>query len=387
VSEAIRFLHALAQALSAASLYSPGHPATQRSVDTLFERLVTLLTVNPAPVLHFLGGAPVYAGRSLHELSDWPWSRRLSAAGVQRLECDVSATKESVATLIVQLLERLATGSEAPGGVVEIPGITYGGVAILEEAALEPADDVPGGVVEVAGGEPELDLDLDLEDELGAMSWILSEAARGAVARSEAEAVVRILGRLFDQHEVPQVAPGKDTARYPLIHPINTALLTMAAAAPWVDRLGQHRLGVAALLHDIGMALIPAHLNNRETLSTDERITVESHTALGARLLLEAGGNGFELAASVAYEHHLRPDNSGYPARRFRPAPHWASRLVSAASTYVSLRSPRPFRTRWSAGRALSFVEEGAGTVFDTEAASMVVRVVHSLSASRKPPG
>ena len=382
MSEAIRFLHALAQALAAASLYSPGHPATRRSVDALFQGLVNLLTVDPHPVLLFLGGPPVYAGRALHELRDWPWSKRFSAAGVQRIECDISATQESVVELVALLLERFAAGSEVGSGVVAIPGIVFGTVTILEDAGPEPSEQpAAAGIVE-----PELDLDLDLTEELEAMGWILAEASRGRVARAEAEAVVRILGRLLEQYEVPQVAPGRDTAKYPVFHAINTALLAMAAATPWVDRLGQHRLGVAALLHDIGMARLPTELNNRETLTSAERIIVERHTSLGAELLLDAGGPGFELAAAVAYEHHLRPDDSGYPSRRFRPAPHWVSRLVSAASTYVSLRSPRPFRPRWTASRALSFIEDGAGKVFDGEAASMVAKVIHTLSASRHAP-
>ncbi|MES2124691.1 MAG: hypothetical protein V4503_08370, partial [Gemmatimonadota bacterium] len=96
MSEAVRFLHAIAQALSAASLYSPGHPATRRSLDNVYDALKTLLAVDAHPVLLFLGSAPVYAGRALHELSDWPWSRRLSAIGVQRMECDDAVTSESI---------------------------------------------------------------------------------------------------------------------------------------------------------------------------------------------------------------------------------------------------------------------------------------------------
>lgn len=373
MSEAVRFLHALAQALSAASLYSPGHPATRRSLETLFQSLVALLKVDAHPVLLFLGGAPVYGGRALHELSDWPWSRRLSAVGIQRLECDSSLTEDSAAVLIEQIMVRMSTGASVGVGEAGIPGIIYGNVAVLEEVALEPSEQA------FSGGAPSRELLLDLADEIEAMAWIRSEAVGGNIARGEASAVVRILGGLFEHHELPQVAHGDDPARYPLVHAINTALLTMAAASPWVDRPGRHRLGVAALLHDIGMARIPVELGNKEMLTIAERITVETHTSLGARLLLESGGRGLELAAAVAYEHHLRPDQSGYPARRFRPVPHWSSRLVSAASTYAALRSPRAFRPRWAANRALAYLEDGAGTVFDAEAANMLAMVVRSV--------
>ncbi|MEP6591884.1 MAG: HD domain-containing phosphohydrolase [Gemmatimonadota bacterium] len=372
MSEAVRFLHALAQALSAASLYSPGHPATRRSLDNVYQALRALLAIDPHPVLLFLGGAPVYAGRALHELTEWPWSRRLSAVGVQRLECDDSVTPEAIPLFIEQLMVRLSTGATTTEEELPIPGLRFGNVAVLEEVALEPSEQA----FMVAGSSHELLL--DLSDELEAMAWVRSEAARGVVARGEAEAVVRILGALFEHHQLPQVAHGDDSEQYPLVHAINTALLTMAAAAPWVDRPGRHRLGVAALLHDIGMAQIPTELGKKEMLTIADRVLVESHTGLGARLLLESGGRGLELAAAVAYEHHLRPDQSGYPARRFRPVPHWASRLVTAASTYAALRSPRVFRPRWAADRALAYLVEGAGTVFDAEAANMVAALVRS---------
>ena len=104
----------------------------------------------------------------------------------------------------------------------------------------------------------------------------------------------------------------------------------VAAMSAGVDASGRHRLGVMALVHDIGMARLPAGLGNKSTLTADERALVETHTAEGARLLLDDGGPGFELAAVVAYEHHLRPDGTGYPARRFRAAAHWASRLIGS---------------------------------------------------------
>lgn len=372
MSEAVRFLHALAQALSAASLYSPGHPATRRSLDTLYESMLALLAVEGHPVLLFLGGAPVYSGRALHELSDWPWSHRLSAIGVQRLELDSAITPETPAMLIEQIMVRLATGAMTATGEASIPGVLYGSVAVLEEVAPTPAEHVN------VGGASGRELLVDLEDEIEAMAWIFSEAARGRVARSEAEAVVRILGGLFEHVELPQVAPRDDLEQYSLVHAINTALLTMAAATAWVDRPGRHRLGIAALLHDLGMARIPEELGRTEMLTVADRVVVERHTALGAQLLLESGGRGMELAAAVAYEHHLRPDQSGYPARRFRPVPHWASRLVNAASTYAALRSRRAFRPQWAADRALAYLEEGGGTVFDAEAAKMLVTVVRS---------
>ncbi len=215
---------------------------------------------------------------------------------------------------------------------------------------------------------------LSLDDELEAMRFVLAEARRGVLARAEADAIVQILDMLLEQHQFPQAAHA--AAPYPVVHAINTALLVMSAAsAAGIDRVHRPRIGFAALLHDVGMTRIPLELGDKEALTSEERTIVESHAVHGARLLLE-GGASLALAAAVAYEHHLRPDGTGYPVGRLRPTPHWASRMVGAASAYTALRSPRPFRPAWAPERALSLLEDGAGTVFDADVARLLAVVV-----------
>ena len=370
MSAAIRFLHAFAQALSTLSLYSPGHPATRRTTESAWRALHALLVVDPRPVFFFLGGAPVFAGRALHELRDWPWSRRLAAAGVQRIEFDERLSVDGIAQLFDRLMARLnSENSAVDETLASIDGVLFGAVAVQDE--VESVDDGPGAAI-VAGSK---ELQVDLTDELEAMSYVRRQAALGVVARGEADAIVRILGALLDEHVLPQAAPGN--AAYPVLHAVNTALLAMSAAS-WAEMDGdaRHRVGFAALLHDIGMTRLPEGLGEQASLTADERLAVETHTTLGARLLLESGGAGLALAATVAYEHHLRVDVGGYPTRHFPIAPHWVSSLVAVASGFVALRSPRPYRPAWSAERTLRYLKDGAGTVFDADSARLVAAVV-----------
>ena len=371
MSEAIRFLHTFAQALSALMLYSPGHPATRRSIESAWQALGALLKLNDRPTFFFLGTAPVYSGRALHELRDWPYSARLTEGGVQRLEFDAAVTEASLTEFFNRLIVRLNTGSIPPGeSQAPIPGIAFGTVTV-EEAAESDAE------APAAPGESEASYQLDLTDELEAMGYVLDEGVRGVVARAEVEAIVRILAGLLEQHEAPQVPFTNEATRYWRVHPVNTGLLVLAAArTAGIDTAGRHRLGVAALLHDIGMTRLRQGIGDQPSLTVEERAIVELHTREGARLLLDVGGRGLELAAAVAYEHQLRPDGGGYPQRRFRSPPHWASRLIGTVATFVALRAPRPYRPAWSAERAVRALEEGAGTVFDSEAAHLLVGLV-----------
>lgn len=372
---AIRFLHSLAQAMSTMALYAPGHPAAEKAAATLWQSLEQLLADDAEPQFYFLGTAPVFNGRALHELAEWSWSARLADAGVRRLEFDRDATAASLLDFLREVQRRIAAAApvETLPDEVRYPGLRFGRVSVVDPFA----DEAAGEEEQPDAAEESRELALDLTDELDAVGFIFAEATRARVARSEADAVVRILGAHLDRHELPQAAPPASHEAYPRVHAVNTALLAMAVAtAAGIDGPGRHRIGIAVLLHDIGMALLPAELHLLEEYTADQRTLMESHTVKGAHLLLSHGGRPMELAAVVAHEHHLRPDGSGYPSRRIRPSPHWASRLTGACSAYVSLRSPRPYRPAWPPARALAYLEDGAGSVFDTEAAKGVAAMV-----------
>lgn len=377
MTAAIRFLHALAQALSAMALYSPGHPAARRAVDTAWEALAALLATEGEHVFLFLGTAPVFGGRVLHELTAWPWSPRLARAGMQRIAFTPDADRDGLQDLLQRLQLRFG-GQDGADTAPPIPGISYGTVAV-DEADLSAGRIAFDFDFDLGAVEGSRELRLDLTDELAAFAYIREQAAADTLAWSEADAIIRILLVHLENHPLPQAAAPADATSYPQVHAINTALLAMAAGrASGLERLDAHRLGMAALLHDLGMARIAPHLAFAERLTASERAEVETHPARGAELLLGMGGRATELAATVAWEHHLRPDGGGYPVRRTRLPMHWASRIVAVSSAFAALRCPRPFRAAWSPARVIAHLEEGAGSLMDAEAVALVVSLVRA---------
>lgn len=368
MSEAIRFLPALAQPLATRPLYSPGHPAARRGIDTAWQALTALLEREAHPAFLFLGSAPIYGGRALHELADWPWSARLADVAVQRLDFDRSITAEVFEALLDKLQVRLSGGEDI--GEVHLLGVSYGPVVVEEafddgepDAIVEPEDE---GAHVVA---------MDLHDEIDAMRFVLAEAGSGRVARAEVEAVARLLVALMAHHALPQ-ADATDRGD-PAVHAVNTALLALAAGVKaGLGADGLLDLAVAALWHDIGEMRLPFDLASKTSLSESERGIVEGHTVLGASLLLSQGGRTLRLAASVAFEHHLRPDGTGYPSRRLPQPPHWASSLIGVAAAYVAVRAARPYRAAWSPERALAYLRAGEGTVFEPGAAQLIADLI-----------
>ena len=88
-----------------------------------------------------------------------------------------------------------------------------------------------------------------------------------------------------------------------------------------------HVLGEAAILHDVGKARVPADIVGKPgELSPEEWGVLQQHPAEGARMLLNSGPD-MELAAIVAYEHHIKYDGSGYPGVRYQRKLHRVTQL------------------------------------------------------------
>lgn len=100
------------------------------------------------------------------------------------------------------------------------------------------------------------------------------------------------------------------------------------------------------------------------------------HTVEGARLIIETEKD-LDVAAVVAYEHHIRIDGGGYPSMLYERACHPASALVHVCDVFDALRTNRPYRDALSTARALSIIEQGAGTDFDEDVAHAFVQMMN----------
>lgn len=153
---------------------------------------------------------------------------------------------------------------------------------------------------------------------------------------------------------------------YAYVHPVNVCILSAALAALFIkDAAVLAKLCKAALLHDVGKALIPQEiLSKRGKLDEAEWALVRRHPADGAMILEEAEGME-PLAAIVAFEHHLRYDMSGYPASRMVRRIHPLCLLVQVANAYDAMVTERPYRAPMTREQALTEMASGAGTAFE----------------------
>lgn len=161
-------------------------------------------------------------------------------------------------------------------------------------------------------------------------------------------------------------------------HSVNVAILSLAIGlrSGLTDRL-LRRLGVGALLHDIGKALLPKELlKKREPLTPEEREIMKTHTTLGFQALREEAPSMSPLSTNVALSHHERLDGSGYPRGIRDPEIHLFSKIVAVADVWDAMVSNRPYRPGVSEVEAARTLAAGAGRLFRPELVQrLLVRV------------
>jgi len=136
----------------------------------------------------------------------------------------------------------------------------------------------------------------------------------------------------------------------------------------WIDRLV-----LASSLHDIGKVGIPdSVLLKPGRLTDDERAVMEKHTLIGGETLLSIrnkfGADEFvDMGIEIALQHHERVDGTGYPFKLAGEHISLAARIVALADVYDALTTARVYKDAMSHEKAISIIQGGRGTHFDTD--------------------
>jgi response regulator RpfG family c-di-GMP phosphodiesterase len=146
----------------------------------------------------------------------------------------------------------------------------------------------------------------------------------------------------------------------------------LQAFAGQIDANFMHTLECCVPLHDMGNLALPDHiLLNPGKLESEERLSMQSHTVLGANTLQEVAERhgsalGFmEMAIEIARHHHERYDGTGYPDRIEGDAIPLAARIVSVCDVYDALRCRRSYRAAMSHAATLEVITGKSAKAFD----------------------
>jgi len=144
-------------------------------------------------------------------------------------------------------------------------------------------------------------------------------------------------------------------------------------------------LYAAICLHDLGMALLPQNLFNKQSkLSMEERNLLEQHPAIGAGMLNRM--QGWEGAAQMVASHHEWYNGKGYPDGLAGEGIPVGSRIIAIIDAFMAITGERADRNvKKGVLSAAREITNGAGSQFDPEMSVIFTDILRQLFVKKNP--
>ncbi|MBF0560379.1 MAG: HD domain-containing protein, partial [Nitrospirae bacterium] len=141
------------------------------------------------------------------------------------------------------------------------------------------------------------------------------------------------------------------------MHSVNVAALSIGlASAIGLDKDKIEKLGIGAMLHDIGKMTLPTDLLNKEgKMNNTEYQSYKGHVLEGVKILKKFDEISQETLTAVL-QHHEKLSGKGYPLGLRGDDIKLFGRITGIADCYDALTTPMPNRYSLDAFRALSVI-------------------------------
>lgn len=341
------FLGSLRRAVSNVHLYPKGHPQSDVALDMLTETSGTLAAGFDQIVLSLMDNA-FYLDRQLLPQASLEYRdvyRLLHGRGLDSLSIVGRPTIGDLG----ELADFLASeGSDIPAdGTIRLNERPYNRSELLKAATMSEIRHSYTASLDFLQGVAE-SMDDDDGADIGDAVWTVEQLLEKVLLQPGASLLLSTL---------------KTHDEYTFFHGINTCLMGLTIGqAIGLNNEQLLDLGVGALLHDLGKIRVPIEIIQHPGRLDDAMWTeIKRHPQEGAQAILAGSGQGQEIAAMVALEHHARFDLDGYPYVARRQGLHLYSRITAVCDVYDALTTRRAYKRAMPPAAALKMVIQGAG--------------------------
>lgn len=357
------FVRHLLSAVTAASLYTLSHPQVERLAGSAFTSLSNALKDRQDLSLLVVDGDLVVdsepqPGSMVIER----FVQAVQELGVGHLRFLPGVTRMELNELIA-FLGRQQMGGEFTDcehirlGKVLLDAEDLAGAELKRLDPLKSDKDLPGGLDTFA-----------LKEQIQLQELYRVASGKGQIKAGKLSTMVSDLVEAFNREgeAMMLLAALRLKDEYTFTHATNVCILALAQASSLgIGGRLLNDIGIAAMLHDIGKVFVPDEILGKQGGLTDEEQTsMRLHTIKGARYLMDTAGLP-QLAAIVAFEHHLRFDRTGYPVLPNGWQQNIASQMTAIADCFDAMRTRRPYKEPCPVKDIAAAMIAGAGKEFN----------------------
>lgn len=170
----------------------------------------------------------------------------------------------------------------------------------------------------------------------------------------------------------------KSVDNYTYGHALNVAILSTLLGIEMGVRMPHLRsLFIGALLHDIGMMLIPtSSYQKEEPLSQEDTNMLHNHVTIAYDYLRKTH-EADAFIRNIAHSHHERHDGTGYPKGLSGQDIHLYARIVGICDVYDAMTSDRVHKRAVPPNEAIEFLMGNAGTSFEFDIAERFCKKIN----------
>ncbi len=194
---------------------------------------------------------------------------------------------------------------------------------------------------------------------------------KGVSLRPVKRAVQSIVDQvLTNETSIVGLTTLRDYDEYTFTHSVNVCIFSVALGKKLgLDKYQLYELGLGALLHDVGKVRMPLELINKSgPLTAEEFEVLKEHPSEGLLSMFDMRGLA-ELplrAMLMAYEHHMKIDQTGYPLSARPRDPSLFGRIVAVADGFDAATTQRSYQAQpWTPDRVLREMRDNPSRGFD----------------------
>lgn len=199
---------------------------------------------------------------------------------------------------------------------------------------------------------------------------LVNVSSRGSLDVERLRAIVTIIiDKIFENEDIiSSLYRLKGIDEYAFEHSLNVTVQSIITGIYLgFNRNRLIKLGIGAILHDLGKMLIEDEILNKPgKLSEDEFSIMKNHSKLGHKIATRISGIDAESLDAIL-SHHERIDGKGYPLGLSGDQISVYPKIVAVADVFDALTSDRVYGKKVKDLVAMNYIVEGINSHFDYE--------------------